>query len=73
MANPIKYRIYLLGILVVLGFSTFMPALALAAPVATSDKDWQYVNGNSWGWNYSPETQINKDNVNNLEVSGSFH
>ncbi|MCL4435680.1 MAG: PQQ-binding-like beta-propeller repeat protein [Thaumarchaeota archaeon] len=72
MSYPSKYRISLLGILVILTFGTFMPALAFAAPLANSEKDWQYVNGNSWAWNYSPETQINKNNVNNLEVKWLF-
>jgi len=63
--NSIKY---VLISLVILSFSTFLPTIALAAPLASNDKDWQYVNGNSWAWNYSPQTQINKDNVQNLEV-----
>jgi outer membrane protein assembly factor BamB len=56
----------------ILAFSTIVPALAYAAPKALSEKDWEYTNGNSWSWNYSPETQINKDNVQNLEVKWVF-
>jgi len=67
--NSIKY---VLTALVILAFSTFLPAIAYAAPGAQPDGDWQYVNGNSWGWNYSPQTQINKANVNNLEVKWIF-
>ncbi|MCL5318248.1 MAG: PQQ-binding-like beta-propeller repeat protein, partial [Thaumarchaeota archaeon] len=62
----------ILSILIILSFSTFLPALAYAAPLANTEKDWQYVNGNSWGQNYSPETQINKNNVGNLEVKWVF-
>ncbi|MBI2937168.1 MAG: hypothetical protein HYY22_03085 [Thaumarchaeota archaeon] len=51
-----------------LTFSTFAPVLVYAAPLANNSKDWQHIEGNSWGWNYSPQTQINKDNVNQLEV-----
>ncbi len=63
-----RYKISILTILSILSFSTFLPAIAYAAPAATSAKDWQFMNGNSWAWNYSPQTQINKDTVNNLEV-----
>ncbi len=68
----IKYRITIFTLLTILGLGTFVPVLAFAAPLANNGKDWQYVNGNSWGWNYSPQTQINKDNVNNLEVKWLF-
>ncbi len=64
----LKSKISLISILAILSFSTFIPALAYAAPTATSARDWQHVNGNSWAWNYSPQTQINKDNVEDLEV-----
>ncbi|MBI2937433.1 MAG: PQQ-binding-like beta-propeller repeat protein [Thaumarchaeota archaeon] len=67
------YRITTLSILLVLSFSTIVTALAYAAPTGTNNgKDWQYTNGNSWAQNYSPETQITKDNVKNLEVKWIF-
>jgi glucose dehydrogenase len=69
---PTKSKVTILSILVILSFSTIVPALAYAAPLANNGKDWEYVNGNSWGWNYSPQDQINKDNVNNLEVKWIF-
>src|SRR3990172_7717501 len=72
MNNNKKSLKYVLTALVILAFSTFLPTIAYAAPLATNDKDWQYVNGNSWAWNYSPQTQINKDNVQNLEVKWIF-
>ncbi len=72
MTNSSKYRLTLLSILALLSFSTVIPALAFAAPLAYNDKDWQYVNGNSWAWNYSPQTQINKNNAQNLEVKWIF-
>lgn len=64
----IKYRITIFSLLTILAFGTFVPALAYAAPMANSDKDWQYTQGNSWAWNYSPQNQINKNNVDQLEV-----
>ena len=62
----------LLSLLFTLILSTSMLNDAIAAPLAVSDKDWQYVNGNSWAWNYSPQTQINKNNVDQLEVKWLF-
>ncbi len=72
MKNSSKYRATLLSILVILTFSTFTPTLVFAAPLGSNDKDWQNLNGNSWGWNYSPQTQINKDNVGDMEVKWIF-
>src|SRR4030067_2348394 len=72
MKNSNYYQVTLLSILVILAFSTFTPTLAFAAPLANNDKDWQNVNGNSWAWNYSPQNQINKDNIQNLEVKWLF-
>src|SRR5574340_145791 len=72
MRNSSVNKLSLLSILLILAFGTFAPTIAYAAPLANTDKDWQYVNGNSWGWNYSPETKINRDNVNNLEVKWIF-
>ncbi|MCL4436672.1 MAG: PQQ-binding-like beta-propeller repeat protein [Thaumarchaeota archaeon] len=69
---PTKSKVTILSLLVILSFSTIVPALAYAAPLANNGKDWEYVNGNSWGWNYSPQTQINKDTVKNLEVKWVF-
>jgi len=71
--NSNKYSIkYVFTALVILSLSTFLPTIAYAAPAANSDKDWQYTNGNSWAWNYSPQTQINKNNVKDLEVKWLF-
>ncbi len=69
---PTKSKVTILSLLVILSFSTIVPALAYAAPASNNGKDWEYVNGNSWAWNYSPQTQINKDNVQNLEVKWVF-
>ncbi|MAE80847.1 MAG: hypothetical protein CL695_04605 [Chloroflexi bacterium] len=62
------YNITLLTTLFILVFSTFIPALSYAQPLAISDSDWQYTQGNSWGQNNSPQIQINKDNVDALEI-----
>lgn len=67
-----RYKTSILCILAILTFSTFAPALAFAAPLANDGNSWQNVNGNSWAWNYSPQTQINKNNVKNLEVKWLF-
>jgi len=62
----------LLTLLTLLTFATVTTSIAYAAPLAVSDKNWEYSTGNSWAWNYSPQTQINKDNVKNLEVKWVF-
>jgi outer membrane protein assembly factor BamB len=49
-----------------------MPALAFAAPIGATAEDWTYPSGNSWAHNYSPQTQINTNNVDNLEVKWIF-
>jgi len=67
-----RLKASLLTIFTILALSTVTPSIAYAAPLAVSDKDWQYVNGNSWAWNYSPQKQITKDNVNQLEVKWLF-
>ena len=61
-----------LSVLVLLSFSTIMPALAFGAPIQQSAENWENMNGDTWAWNYSPQTQITKDNVNNLEVKWIF-
>jgi outer membrane protein assembly factor BamB len=73
MLSTAKYRLSLLSIIVLLSFSTILPAFVFAAPTGTNNgKDWQYTDGNSWAQNYTPETQINKNNVNSLEVKWIF-
>ena len=70
--NNNKSKRYVLTALLILSFSTILPSLAYAAPLAQPDADWQYVNGNSWGWNYNAQTQISKANVDKLEVKWIF-
>jgi len=72
MNNDAKSVKYVLTALVILTLGTFLPTLAYAAPAAYSEKDWQFTDGNSWAQNYSPQTQINQNNVNNLEVKWVF-
>src|SRR3990170_9131542 len=73
MLSTSKYKLSLLSIIILLSFSTILPAFVYAAPTGTNNgKDWQYTNGDSWAQNYSPETQINKATVNNLEVKWIF-
>src|SRR3989337_1072467 len=70
--NNNKSKRYVLTALLILSFSTILPSLAYAAPLAQPDADWQYVNGNSWGWNYNAQTQISKANVDKLEIKWIF-
>ena len=73
MSSTSKYRLSLLSIIVILSLSTILPAFVYAQPTGTNNgKDWQYTDGNSWAQNYTPETQITKSNVNNLEVKWLF-
>jgi outer membrane protein assembly factor BamB len=68
----INKRMPVIIILAILTLSVIIPSFAYAAPLATTEKNWQFNNGNSWGWNYSPETQITNNNVQNLEVKWIF-
>lgn len=67
-----KSKITFLSVLAILSLSTIMPALAFAAPNDSSAENWEHVNGNTWAWNYSPQTQISSDNVDDLEVKWLF-
>jgi outer membrane protein assembly factor BamB len=66
------YNFKLLTTLAILSLSTILPAMAFAAPSGSDGGDWQYVNGNSWAQNYSPQTQISANNVDALEVKWIF-
>ncbi len=61
-----------LTVLIILSLGTIMPALVFAVPLGNNGADWQYTNGNSWAQNYSPQTQIDSDNVEALEVKWIF-
>jgi len=61
-------RISFLSIIMILSFSTIIPAIAYAQPLGNSAANWPYPNGNSWAQGYSPETQITRDNIDDLEV-----
>ena len=69
-----KYMISfkLITTIAILTLSTIIPALAFAAPKATSAQNWEYVNGNSWAQNYSPNDQINVQNADQVEVKWIF-
>ncbi|MCL4437282.1 MAG: hypothetical protein M1503_08295 [Thaumarchaeota archaeon] len=66
------HKLTLYIVLTTLCFSAFIPALVYAAPLGITAKDWEHTNGGSWAGNYSPQTTITKDNVNNLEVKWIF-
>ncbi len=72
MSSNRIYKISLLTTLFIFVFSTFVPALSYAQPEAVSEGDWEYMHGNSWGHNNSPQTQINSENVDELEVKWMF-
>ncbi len=72
MLSVMKIRINSIIILSLLSFSTLIPALAYAAPKGADGKDWQYTNANSWSQTYSPDSNINKANVEQLEVKWIF-
>jgi len=72
MSYSNKNNIILFTIISILSISTIVPGLAYSAPLSESDKDWINVNANSWAWNHSPQTQINKNNVDQLEVKWVF-
>ncbi len=65
-------NLILYTVLTVLVFSVFIPAQAYAAPLGITEKDWEHTNGGSWAGNYSPQTQISKNNVGSLEVKWIF-
>jgi outer membrane protein assembly factor BamB len=65
-------KISLTLILAILSFSTIIPALAYAQPIGNTAAEWQYPNGNSWAQTYSPQTDINRDNIDDLEVKWIF-
>jgi len=67
-----NYKLTLLSVITLLSLSTVMPALAFAAPTGLVDSDWIFANGNSWAQSYSSQTQINKANVEGLEVKWLF-
>ncbi|HEY4673528.1 MAG TPA: PQQ-binding-like beta-propeller repeat protein [Nitrososphaerales archaeon] len=46
-----------------------------AGPIPSGDRaarNWEYATHNSWSTNYSPQTEINKDNVKYLELKWVF-
>ena len=66
---------YILILLFLLIFSTFNKVFIeadnnlLAIPSGErAERNWEFVNHNSWGNNYSPQNDINKENVNMLEL-----
>jgi outer membrane protein assembly factor BamB len=67
MSNS-KRNIYIMTTLLILSLSTLAPAISFAAPTDQSAENWENMNGGGWAWNYSPQTQINSDNVDDLEV-----
>ncbi|MCS4538596.1 MAG: PQQ-binding-like beta-propeller repeat protein [Thaumarchaeota archaeon] len=44
------------------------PAEAQAVQLPRDQRNWEYLNGNEFGWNYNPQNRLNKDNVQFLEL-----
>jgi glucose dehydrogenase len=62
----------------VVSIPTLRPASAQqvqAGPLPSGDRaarNWEYINHDSWGTNYSPQKEINKDNAHLLELKWIF-
>ena len=66
---------YVLILIFLLIFSTFNKVFieadneVLGFPSGErAERNWEFVNHNSWGSNYSPQNDINKENVELLEL-----
>ena len=62
----------LAAIMVLSSLAMLTPAIktadAQASQLPREQKNWEYLNGNELGQNYNPQTQLNKDNVQSLEL-----
>lgn len=72
MSNLVIRRLYLVSTIAILFTSMLIFPLAFAAPRDISESNWIQVNGNSWAQSHSPQTQINKNNVDQLEIKWLF-
>ncbi|MBM3897338.1 MAG: hypothetical protein FJ358_02280 [Thaumarchaeota archaeon] len=67
-----------IGIAAVLLLSTLLVSIPpvrqaeAQAQLPRDQRNWEYINGNSWAWNYNPQTQITKENVQSLEMKWMF-
>lgn len=48
------------------------PAQAQSPTGSRAARNWEYVNHDSWGSNYSPQTEINRETVKSLELKWVF-
>ena len=58
------------GVSLVLALAAFvaLPSLSVAQDRGTPDGEWHFQSGDAWGTRYSPLTQIDADNFENLEM-----
>jgi glucose dehydrogenase len=77
LLSLIVVTILLMSSLAVLITTALPPANAQqqAGAIPSGDRaarNWEYANHDSWSTNYSPQTEINKDNVQYLELKWIF-
>jgi outer membrane protein assembly factor BamB len=68
-------KILSLLVLAILVASTVSSAIRAEAQTPSGSKaasNWEYINHDSWGSNYSPQDEINKENVKDLEIRWIF-
>ena len=68
-------KILSLLVLAILVASTVSSAIRAEAQTPSGSKaasNWEYINHDSWGSNYSPQYEINKENVKDLEIRWIF-
>ena len=37
-----------------------------------AERNWEYINANSWGHNFNPQTQLNSENIHLAEMKWVF-
>ena len=71
-----KTAAILIAVILVLSvFSMLTPSMKSAeaqAQLPREQRNWERLNGNEFGWNYNPQNQLNKDNVQFLELRWIF-
>ena len=44
----------------------------VADEISREERNWEFVNHDSWGSNYSPQKEINKNSIEHLELKWTF-
>jgi len=76
MLSLITITFLLMSSLAVL-FTALVPANAQqqVGPIPSgegAERNWEYINHDSWAQNYNPQKDLNKDNIQNLELKWAF-